>query len=266
VLAATSHGHAHDPGVFDSNTVKNIFQLLEQAGVSWKVYYQTTDSAGVPRTRMSRFQPFSTTFKDKIVPSSQYFTDLQNGTLPQVAYIEEMAGLDEHPGGTLVGDIHSGNHVQAGALFVSTYINALMNSSYWKDSVFFMTFDEHGGLYDHVSPQPAVHPDGIAPMDLEQKDIDWVVPQGDFNRTGFRVPLIVVSPFAKKSFVSHTVADYTAFLKFIETRFNLPSLTARDAAQMDMTEFFNFDAPPWLTPPTPPMQPINKPCDFTNLK
>jgi phospholipase C len=103
-------------------------------------------------------------------------------------------------------------------------------------------------------------------MDLEQKDIDWIVPQGDFNRTGFRVPLIVVSPFTKKSYVSHTVADFTAMLKFIETRFSLPSLTARDAAQMDMTEFFNFDAPPWLTPPMPPVQPTNKPCDYTNLK
>jgi phospholipase C len=266
VLSATSHGHVHDPGVFDSSQVKNIFQLLEQAGISWKVYYQTTDSAGVPNTRMDRFQPFRTDHADKIVPASQYFDDLKNGTLPQVAYIEEKAGLDEHPGGTLVGDIHSGNHVQAGAQFMSTFINALMASSFWKDSVFFMTFDEHGGLYDHVSPQVAVHPDGIAPMDLEQKDIDWVAPQGDFNRTGFRVPMMVISPFTKKSYVSHTVADYTAFLKFIETRFNLPSLTARDAAQIDMTEFFNFDAPPWLTPPSPPVQPINKPCDFTNLK
>jgi phospholipase C len=264
-LLATSHGHVHDPGSYNSDQVKNIFQLLETAGISWKVYYQDTDGSGAPRTRMNRFQPFSTVHADKIVPVSQYFDDLKNGTLPQVAYIEEQSGLDEHPGGTLVGDIHSGNHIQAGAQYESTFINALMGSAYWKDSVFFLTFDEFGGLYDHVSPQPAVHPDGIAPMDLEQKDIDWIVPQGDFNRTGFRVPLIVISPFTKKSYVSHTVADYTAMLKFIETRFNLPSLTARDAAQIDMTEFFNFDAPPWLTPPTPPVQPVNKPCDYTNL-
>jgi phospholipase C len=77
-------------------------------------------------------------------------------------------------------------------------------------------------------------------------------PPGDFTRTGFRVPLIVVSPFTRKGYVSHTAADYTAVLKFVETRWNLLPLTKRDAAQMDMTEFFDFTNPPSLTPPTPP--------------
>src|SRR5216684_3956351 len=84
-----------------------------------------------------------------------------------------------------------------------------------------------------------------------------------YDHTGFRLPLIVVSPFAKKNFVSHTVMDYTAFLKFIETRFKLPSLTARDAAQPDMTEFFDFTGAPWKTPPTGvPTQPVVGPCTF----
>jgi len=65
-------------------------------------------------------------------------------------------------------------------------------------------------------------------------------PTCDFVYTGYRVPLVVVSPYAKKNYVSHTVTDYTGILKFIETRFNIPSLTKRDAAQEDMTEYFRL--------------------------
>ena len=85
---------------------------------------------------------------------------------------------------------------------------------------------------------------------------------GDFTLTGFRVPLIVISPFSKKNFVSHTPMDFTAALKLIETRFKLPNLTARDAAMPDMSEFFDFSTStgPWGTPPVPPPQPVNMPC------
>jgi phospholipase C len=72
--------------------------------------------------------------------------------------------------------------------------------------------------------------------------------------------LVVISPFAKKNYVSHTVADFTAILKFIETRYSLPALTKRDAAQMDMTEFFNFNSPPWMSPPALPVQNLSNPC------
>jgi phospholipase C len=74
-----------------------------------------------------------------------------------------------------------------------------------------------------------------------------------------------VSPYTKKHYVSHTFADITAILKLIETRFNLPALTKRDAAQMDMTEFFNFTNPSWLTPPTPPVQNTSDPCYLNKL-
>ncbi len=274
LYAATSRGHVHDPGSYCSEqsfcpgqpVVKNIFQLLEENGISWKVYYQGFNkSTGRPATRMDRFQPFRNQHADKVVFIDEYYRDLQNGTLPQVAFIEELSGLDEHPGGTLSGDVHSGNHIQAGARLAAKLINSLMNSQYWKDSVFFLAFDEGGGVYDHVPPQPAVHPDGIPPLDLQQKDVDFIKPQDDFNKTGYRVPMMVISPFARKSYVSHTVMDFTAILKFIETRFGLPNLTERDKAQPDMTEFFDFSNPPWMTPPTPPSQDVTKPCDYTNL-
>jgi phospholipase C len=209
---------------------------------------------------------FASVHPENIVPVSQYLTDLANGTLPQVAFIDAgyNSGRDEHPS---EDPTDPGGSVQVGAAYVSTLINALMTSSSWKDSAFILTWDEFGGFYDHVSPQPAMSPDGVPPSDLMPGDICSGGGTGtcDFTYTGFRVPLIVLSPFAKKGYVSHTVADYTAILKLIETRFSLPSLTARDAAQPDMTEFFDFSNPPWTTPPTVPVQPTNGACYLNRL-
>jgi len=90
-------------------------------------------------------------------------------------------------------------------------------------------------------------------------------PTCDFVYTGYRVPLIVISPFSRMNYVSHTVMDYTAWLKLVETRFGIPSLTQRDAAQPDMTEFFDFQNIPRQTPPTPPKPPVTGPCYLDHL-
>jgi phospholipase C len=211
-------------------------------------------------------QTIPTKYPNNIAPISEYFTDLQNGTLPQVGEIEEAsdAGLDEHPSDS---DTAMTN-IQKGANYVSTLINGLMSSSSWTDSAFILTYDEFGGVYDHVPPQPTVNPDGIKPRDLRSHDVCHPPEKGpvcDFVYTGYRMPLIVVSPFTKQNYVSHTVADTTAILKFIETRFNIAPLTKRDAAQMDMTEFFDFTNPPWLTPPNPPVQSLSGPCYQNHL-
>jgi phospholipase C len=151
-----------------------------------------------------------------------------------------------------------------GAQQVEKVVNALMSSTSYNDSVFMLTWDEGGGLYDHVPPATTVNPDGIPPN--LATDTAVLTTFGDnFTLTGFRVPLIVVSPWTKKGYISHTAADYTAILKFIETRFGLPSLTLRDAAQFDMTEFFDFTNTPNATPPVPPVQVINLPCYFNTL-
>jgi phospholipase C len=204
-------------------------------------------------------------YPNNIAPVSQYFTDLQNGTLPQVAQFEPAtdAGFDEHPS----VDDSSPSNIQLGAQYVESLVNGLMQSPYWQSSAFILTYDENGGLYDHVSPQPAVSPDGIKPVDMLPGDICTTTtgPTCDFVYTGYRVPLIVISPYAKKNYVDHTVADTTAILKLIETRFSLPALTKRDAAQPDMTEFFNFTSPPWTTPPTPPAQTTSGACYVNQL-
>ncbi|HEV3038918.1 MAG TPA: alkaline phosphatase family protein [Candidatus Angelobacter sp.] len=280
LVSSTSAGHAHKP-TNPVSGVMTIFDLLEQKGISWKIYLTDPNND----SELGFFSGFVAKHQANFVPVAQYLTDVQNGTLPQVSYIDPgfATGQDEHPG--------SGGHIQRGAAYVTSLINALMGSPSWKDSVFIMVFDEHGGLYDHVSPrvdgqpievmqgastgQPATSgpysgdnsaqqvpsPDGIPPNDF----ITTNPPDspGDFNRTGFRIPMMVVSPFSKKNFVSHTPADSTAILKLIETRFSLPNLTKRDAAQIDMSEFFDFQNVPWKTPPTVPPQPTTGPCTNT---
>lgn len=292
MIAGTSEGRAYplDSGGDDIVNDKpinqfqvllsspTIFQELQTAGVSWKIYVNPVGSncSGPPYDpacllTLSYVQNFQwgqtipSLYPQNIAPISQYYVDLQNGTLPQVAQIEPAsdAGLDEHPSNS---DLAASN-IQLGAQYVASLINGLMTSTSWKDSAFILTFDEFGGLYDHVSPQPAVSPDGITPQDLLPGDICTLTtgPTCDFVYTGYRVPLIVVSPFTKKNYVSHTVADMTAILKLIETRFNVPALTMRDAKQIDMTEFFDFSNPAWTIPPTPPAQATNGACYLDRL-
>jgi len=286
LYAATSQGYAFPVGSDSKDksalTATTIFQELQAAGVSWKIYVnpQGSNCPGPPYQAsclltLSYVQNFKwgwtiptlypNNFATIGIENSDYESDLANGTLPQVAIIEPAsdAGYDEHP-----SDYDNApNDIQRGANYVSTLINTLMASSSWKDTAFIFTFDEFGGLYDHVSPQPAVSPDGIKPVDLVPGDIctQTTGPTCDFVYTGYRVPLIVISPYTKKNYVSHTVADTTAILKFIETRFNVPPLNKRDAAQMDMTEFFDFDNPVWLTPPTPPAQNTGGACYLDHL-
>lgn len=288
LFAATSQGYAYPPGTDTADNAPlsalTIFDSLNEAGISWKIYYtddlcttappesqtplsgkaQSTSTGNGPCTYLTQFSNFAppNALPSNVVPVSQYLTDVQAGTLPSVAFIEPgfMSNKDEHPA--------PDTNIQTGAAYVESLINALMTSPSWKDSVFILTYDEPGGFYDHVPPQPEPNPDGIPPIDLQSGDIcmSGGGANCNFNSTGFRVPLIVVSPFTKKNYVSHTVADYTAILRFIETRFSVTPLTQRDAAQMDMSEFFDFQNVPWATPPTPPAQVTGGVCNAAVLQ
>jgi phospholipase C len=281
MIAGTSGGYVYPEGTNPKDSAQlsqtTIFQRLQAAGITWKIYVDPTNSGCAAPYQASCLINLSyvnnftfaktivSQFPQNIAPISQYFTDLQNGTLPQVAQIEPATdhGFDEHP----TVDDASPSNIQLGAQFVESLIDGLMKSSSWKDSAFILTFDEAGGFYDHVAPQPAVSPDGIKPVDLMPNDVCTTStgPTCDFVYTGYRVPLLVVSPYAKKNFVSHTVADTTAILKLIEARFSLSSLTKRDAAQPDMTEFFNFTSPPWMSAPSPPAQSTAGACYVNKL-
>lgn len=245
LFTATSFGNIFPPtppaGGFTQPT---IFDHLDQAGVSWRYYYQDAATSAF-------IQQFSTYKRDaaKVVSITNWQTDVQNdATLPSVIFIERAgtSGRDEHPG----------NNLQKGAADGASIINTLINSPSWPDSAFILTYDEGGGLYDHVRPAREVKPDAIAPK-LRTGD-----KPGNFNQSGFRVPMVVISPWVKPSFVSHTARDYTSILRLIEDTFNVPSLTLRDANADNMMEFFNFSgAPPLLTPPTLPPQPTNGVCN-----
>jgi len=281
LLAATSQGYVYPIGS-DSHdqallTAMPIFEELQDAGISWKIYVNpaNTPCASNPTaqcllgyTYIQDFQwghSIPQDYPNNLVPISQYFTDLKNGTLPQVALIEPAspAGLDEHGSDSDQYPID----IQLGARYVESLIDPLMTSTSWKDSVFILTYDEAGGIYDHVPAHKTVSPDGIKPVDLLPDDVCTIAtgPNCDFVYTGYRVPIIVISPYARKHYVNHTVADHTAILKLIETRFGLKPLTKRDSAQMNMTQFFNFNNPPWMNPPTPPQQSTGGACYLNQL-
>jgi phospholipase C len=255
MFCATSQGRIF-PSPFGHPlwTCPTIFSSLQKAGVKWGYY----DKDG-------RFLAGFQDYADPTVgnnganpafgPIQSYFDILARPTadddLPSFVWIDPGSGgsgLDEHPD----------NNIQFGAAYVKTIIDALMNSPAWHDSIFILAYDEGGGLYDHVPPFTVVPPDATPPQ-LGPNDLP-----GDFTLSGFRVPIIIVSPFVKPHFVSHTNRELTSILKLVETRFNLAPLTARDAAADDMTEFFDFINPPaFLTPPTLPAQPVTGLDDIT---
>jgi phospholipase C len=225
-----------------------------------------------------------------IAPIRTYYTDLTNGTLPSFAFIEPAYGItDEHPG--------SFQPILLGQQQMANIINAFMASPEWKDSVFFFSYDEGGGPYDHVPPVPhhsndktdaadkpnypidiasiSVSPDAYKPCvpatppatahcDLRTDSPgahtgDAAAVYGFGAQIGFRVPNIVISPFTRRHYVSHVPMDHTAIIRFVEDRFigNGNYLTSRDAAQPNLLDFFDFSNVPWATPPTPPMPATN---------
>ena len=123
-----------------------------------------------------------------------------------------------------------------------------MKSPQWAHTALFITWDEHGGYYDHLPPPKACKPDAHAMM-YEQGDTTG----GEFDRLGIRVPLLVVSPYVKPGYVGHTTYDHTSILRFIQAKFKIPALTARDANADPLMDMFDFSAPKALSPaPLPP--------------
>ncbi len=247
-FCATSQGRIFpSPAGHAPWTCPTIFRSLQTAGVKWAYY----DKDGrVLANFADYFDPAVGNNGDptKFFNIQSLFTLLAQPTadndLASFVWIDAGSGgsgLDEHPE----------NNIQLGAAYVKSIIDALMNSPAWHDSIFILAYDEGGGLYDHVPPFTVVPPDNIPPQ-LGPGDAT-----GDnFTLSGFRVPMIVVSPFVKPHFVSHVNRETTSILKLVETRFSLPALTARDAAADDMTEFFDFVNPPaYLTPPPLAAQP-----------
>jgi phospholipase C len=266
MMGATSGGYAYPlmPGE-PLIQAKTIWDSLQAAGVSWKIYTQLPQGY----TYASAFSGFTTRYGNTgnivVDPTfSQFISDAQSGNLPSVVFLDK-PDADEKPDGTDAD-------IQTGVSETQQLINAVMYGPSWKDSILIFTFDEGGGLYDHVpSPTNVPSPDGIQPVDICTSATDSRCalaslthssppydPPGDFTRYGFRVPLVVISPFTKSGYVSHVTTDNTAWLKLVEERFNLQALNARDgwSNTSDMSDFFDYQNPPWATPPqSPPTDP-----------
>jgi phospholipase C len=231
-MTGTSFGHIrNDLPPAGGYTQPTIFGRLQAAGITWKVYYALVPTAAF----FADVQAHS----DHLAPIAQYYADAQAGTLPQVAFVEPRYIGDV----TQESDEHPPANPQVGQQFTSTIVNALMASPNWSSSAFVLTYDEHGGFYDHVAPPRAPKPDAIAPM-LEPGDTPAA-----FDRLGIRVPFVMVSPFSKPHYVSHDVQDHTSILKFIETRFGLKPLTQRDAHADNLLDYFDFGHPHFVKPP-----------------
>lgn len=198
-----------------------IGDRLSEKGLSWAWYGEGYNDAiaGKPDPLyIFEHQPFvyfrqfgdgTEAKQEHLKDTTDFMASLQNGTLPNVSYIKPIGTYDEHQGYSNVFD--SENHA-------IEWIQAVMQSPYWKDTAIFLTYDDYGGTYDHVPP-----------------------PNVDRWGYGGRVPLLVISPYAKKGFVDSTLYDHTSTMKFIETRWGLEPLTERDANANDLTNAFDFE-------------------------
>ena len=207
--------------------ILTIFDRLEEKGISWKFYvqnydptinYRTSDQVTgnrasqviwVPVLNIARYLD-DPELSSHIVDLNEYYKDLENGTLPAVAYIAP-AGASEHPPGS----------IRSGQKFVKALIQALMRSSAWESSAFMVMYDDWGGWYDHVPP-----------------------PQVDEFGYGMRVPAFMVSAYARRGHIESTVLDFTSVLKFIEENWDLKPLAERDANANNFLTAFDFTQAP----------------------
>lgn len=192
---------------FPCYNINSLPQVLDANGVSWK-FYVDNNLWDAP----SMIQPISTSPND-IHSTKQFVRDVQAGQLPDVSWIIPPTEQSDHPPRAL----------QGGQNYVADQVNAIMNSPYWADTAIFVTWDDWGGFYDHVVP-PHLDDAGLGP----------------------RVPLLVISPYAKQGYISHNLGEFSSFSKFIEEDFGLPNLGQRDSLSQvsNLMDFFDFSQTP----------------------
>jgi phospholipase C len=194
--------------------------------------------------------------------TDQFFADADNGTLPAFSIVDPDfdAYSEENP-----------QDIQKGESFAAQVINRVMHGKGWPGTLLIWVYDEHGGYYDHVPPPPAVPPDDVLGNSLTGKPgvlqaiLRVLFPRAvknaanldagprEYDRYGFRVPAVLVSPYARPDHVCGEVFDHTSVLKLVERKWNLPPLTARDAAAVAPFDALDLTGPPaFLDPPSLP--------------
>jgi len=269
-LAGTSFGHvvtqgeSSPPVGFDQYGYQpingTIYDLLDHNGVCWREYIEDglTDVDNL----------YGAMFREPLPPDFQstddFIAQAGSGDLPEVSFIDLNSQNNEHPP----------DDIRAGEADVANIINAVRTGPAWKSSIILLTWDEGGGFYDHVTPPAATPPDNIPPgmcadnsnppgsqtpgngaqcsdSATEAQKLCSMAMSGEqcagFNQYGIRLPFVVISPFAKPGYVSHTVGDHGSILALIETRFTPGKfLTARDQNANDLEDMFDFDNSPSL--------------------
>lgn len=223
LFAATSFGESNND--FPMDVDKTIFDYLDERGVDWRFYHGGLATLGI--VALAKVSDY--TAMGRLVPIEQFAADAAAGALPAVVFVD--------PDGTSSPTIHHTDEhppaiMQLGQRWLGEIIDAVVRSPHWERSAMFIAYDEHGGLYDHVEPPPSCPPDDR-----------FEEPGVRFDRYGVRVPFLVVSPYAKRGYVSHDVYDHTSILRFIEARFAIPALTNRDANAEAPWDAFDFDSP-----------------------
>ncbi len=205
-----------------------LTDLLDNAGVSWRYYAPSPGSSWngpnaidhicQPQTINGVLNCTGPDWSNVIIPETQVLADISNGQLAQVSWVIPDGDQSDH----------SSSNNGSGPSWVASIVNTIGNSPYWANTTIIITWDDWGGWYDHVAPK--VVNDGVS----------W----GSGYVYGFRVPLIVVSPYAKAAYISHTTHDFGSILKYIETNFNLPSLNYADGPADDLSDCFNLTQSP----------------------
>jgi len=211
---------ATSDGVTDTNqaviSAPTIFDSLDLAHVTWGVY-----SDGPPRQDSLGWTGSHAGVADF---SSAFLMALANGSLPSVSFVDPTGAQNGNP----TQDEHPTADIHGGEAWIRQIYEAALASPLWNQMAIVLTFDEGGGLADHVAPPSACPPSAD---------------QASFNQLGMRVPTLVVSPWARLNSVSHVVHDHTSTLRLIESIFDLPALTARDANADALLDMFDFGCP-----------------------
>ena len=248
LIAGTSAGMTDDSGISAINLAGpaphgTIFNMLDRHGISWENYVSSYPTGATPELYVNDAVPEARHHK----ALSKFFTDAAAGTLPAFSLLDPdyTTQSQENPQNIVVGEA-----------LIAQVVHALGASPLWPHTLFVLMYDEHGGYYDHVPPPPAIPPDGIRPL-VQPGESAY----DGFARYGFRVPSVVVSPYARRNHVSHMLHDHTSVLAMVERKWNLPALTYRDANANDLTDFLDPGALATRRPTFPRLPPLAAPGD-----
>jgi phospholipase C len=181
---------------------------LNKKGISWRYY--ADDGSWMNALLAIRHIRFSKYWGPNVQPEERLLSDIRNERLKKISWVVPGPGFNEHPGGP---------SVCLGENWTVEVVNALMRSKYWDSTAVFLTWDDFGGFYDHLPP-----------------------PHFDVMGLGPRVPMLIISPWAKQGYVDDTVYEFSSVLKFMESIFGLKCMTHRDCSASDMSNAFDFSS------------------------